>query len=130
LATRLKKWATSVSGQKSLAILRFAQVFETIPLQLSYNSGKDGIDLLSRLRSMHMDGSDVYGISSKGKIMNMFDLGVFEPLKVKKLLLSMLRETLIQLLRIDNVIIAKQIKGNVTTRDVAPIKDYNVKEIA
>jgi chaperonin GroEL (HSP60 family) len=130
LATRLKKWATSVSGQKSLAILRFAQVFETIPLQLSYNSGKDGIDLLSRLRSMHMDGSDVYGISSKGEIMNMFDLGVFEPLKVKKLLLSMLRETLIQLLRIDNVIIAKQIKGNVTTRDVAPIKDYNVKEIA
>jgi chaperonin GroEL (HSP60 family) len=116
IATKLRNWALTIGGQKSLPILKFAQCLEKIPLQLAYNSGKDGIEILSQLRTMHMNGSTFYGVSSKGEVRDMLAMEVFEPIKVKKAMMAMLRETLTQLLRIENVVIAKQIKGNVTTR--------------
>ena len=116
LATRLRKWAMVVKDQKSLPILRFAQSLEKIPLQLAYNSGKDGIEIISQLRSRHMSGGFNYGVTANGEVRDMVDAGVLEPLQVKKAMLAMLREILIQLLRIDDVVIARQMKGNVTTR--------------
>lgn len=116
MAVKLRRWSVTLDGHKGLAANAFANCLEKIPFRLAVNSGKDGVESVAALRSMHLNGSFGYGIRVDGMVGDMMAAAVVEPLKVKRVMLDILRECLIQLLRIDNVVIAKQIKGNVTTR--------------
>ncbi|MEM4238813.1 MAG: TCP-1/cpn60 chaperonin family protein [Nitrososphaerota archaeon] len=116
MATQLRFWSSNLDGQKGLAVQAFADSLEKIPFLLAVNSGRDGVESLASLRSNHLDGRIHYGIGPDGRAADMMMLGVLEPFHVKRALLDTLRETLVQLLRIENVIIARQIRGNVSTR--------------
>ncbi|KAL6122827.1 hypothetical protein NUSPORA_00086 [Nucleospora cyclopteri] len=59
-----------------------AQAFEKIPAQLAENFGKDPILSLQKLRMMH-EKEKYAGILFSG-MTNMLDIGIFEPLDVKK----------------------------------------------
>lgn len=106
MAKELRKYATSVSGREQLAIENFASAIEVIPKTLAENAGLEAIDVLVELRSAHEKPEGMYkGINVfSGKVENMLDKGVVEPLVVKEQAVKSATESAAMILRIDDVI--------------------------
>ncbi len=113
----LRKYAESFSGKEQLAVKGFAEALEVIPATLTENAGLDPIDILSELRAKHEKGEIWAGIEvNSGKIENMANVGVFEPLSVKKQVIKSATEAATMILKIDDIIAA----GKAKTPSVPP----------
>ncbi len=111
-AKLLRKYAESFSGKEQLAVKGFAEALEAIPTTLTENAGLDPIDILSELRAKHEKGETWAGIEvNSGKIKNMADVGVFEPLSVKKQVIKSATEAATMILKIDDIIAAGKAKA-------------------
>jgi thermosome len=112
ISKTLREYATKVGGREQLAIEAFANSVEIVPKTLAENAGLDPIDILVDLRSSHektdghLMGVDVF----TGKVVNMQDKGVIEPLSVKEQALKSATEASCMILRIDDVIAASKPK--------------------
>jgi thermosome len=107
IARALKGYAESVPGRQQLAIQSFGEAIEIVPLTLGENAGLDPINVLSELRTRHEKGEKWAGVDVfEGKIEDMWKLGVYEPLAVKKQIIKSATEAATVLLRIDDVIAA------------------------
>ncbi len=107
LATYIRKEATKYSGREQLAILAFADALEIIPRTLAENAGLDPVDILLELRAHHEKGEYDKGIdANSGKIESMDKLGIYDPYKVKKQVLTAAVEAAEMILRIDDIIAA------------------------
>ncbi len=112
IAKTLRDYATKVGGREQLAVEAFANSVEIIPKTLAENAGLDPIDILVTLRSAHdkadgnLMGVDVF----TGKVVNMQDKGVIEPLSVKEQAVKSATEAACMILRIDDVIAASRPK--------------------
>jgi thermosome len=112
LAKVLRAFATKVGGREQLAIEAFADSLEIVPKTLAENAGLESIDILVGLRSAHekksghLMGVDVF----KGEIVNSYDSGVVEPMKVKEQAMKSAAEVAAMILRIDDVIAATKPK--------------------
>jgi len=105
---KLKEWAPSLGGREQLAAEAFASALEVIPRALAENAGLDPIDILVELRKAHEEGRVYTGIDVfSGKVIDLKEEGVLEPLRVKKQAISSATEVAIMILRIDDVIAAK-----------------------
>ena len=106
IAKVLRSFATKVGGREQLAIEAFADSLEIVPKTLAENAGLESIDILVGLRAAHekknghLMGVDVF----KGKIVNSYEDGVVEPLKVKEQAMKSATEVASMILRIDDVI--------------------------
>jgi thermosome len=106
IAKVLRGYATKVGGREQLAIEAFADSLEIVPKALAENAGLESIDILVGLRAAHekkngyLMGVDVF----KGKIVNSYEDGVVEPLKVKEQAMKSAAEVASMILRIDDVI--------------------------
>ncbi len=108
LSLKLKEWAPSLGGREQLAAEAFASALEVIPRALAENAGLDPIDILVELRKAHEEGKIYTGIDVfSGKVIDLKEEGVLEPLRVKKQAISSATEVAIMILRIDDVIAAK-----------------------
>ena len=104
-ATKIRSWAKSLEGREQLAVEKFADSLEIIPMTLSENAGMDPIDTLTNLRSKQLKGEKWTGIDvMKGKVGNMKTSEIIEPLAVKNQIVSSATEAACMLLRIDDVI--------------------------
>jgi chaperonin GroEL (HSP60 family) len=104
---RLKEYARGFSGREQLAIMRFAEALEEIPLTLAENSGLDPVDIIVELRSAHTRGEKNAGINVfTGKVTDMLKEGIVEPAIVKKQAIKSATEAAIALLKIDDIIAA------------------------
>jgi thermosome len=104
-ATKLRGWAKSLEGREQLAVEKFADSLESIPLTLSENAGMDPIDTLTNLRSKQLKGEKWTGIDvMKGKVGNMKTSDIIEPLAVKNQIVTAATEAACMILRIDDVI--------------------------
>jgi len=110
LAIRLRDYATSVGGLESLAVEAFADALEIIPLTLAENSGQlQPIATLRELRKAHAEGRKTAGLNVyTGDVVDMAAEKVVEPLKVVLRALESATSTASMLLRIDNIIIARE----------------------
>ncbi|MBR9690711.1 thermosome subunit [Candidatus Woesearchaeota archaeon] len=105
VAKELKKYANSLSGREQLAVSAFAEAMEIIPRTLSENAGLDPIDTLTDLKAQHDKGKKWAGINVfNGKVMDAWNEGVIEPLKIKTQAISSASEVAVMILRIDDVI--------------------------
>ncbi|MBI4174042.1 MAG: TCP-1/cpn60 chaperonin family protein [Candidatus Aenigmarchaeota archaeon] len=105
LARKLREYAETVGGREQLAINAFAEAVEIIARTLAESTGKDAIDLLVNLRTMHEKGKTTFGIDvMKGELADMKALGVIEPLKIKTQAIKSASEAAEMILRIDDVI--------------------------
>lgn len=101
----LRKYADGLSGREQLAVLAFAEAMEVIPRTLAENAGLDPINILLELKAAHdkkqkWAGVDVF----KGKVVDAWNMGVIEPLKIKTQAISSASEVAQMILRIDDVI--------------------------
>ncbi|NIO36613.1 thermosome subunit [Candidatus Bathyarchaeota archaeon] len=107
----LKKYAETLPGREQLAVRRFAEAMETVPVTLTENAGLDPIDILSELRARHEKGEIWAGIEvHSGKVQDMSQAGVFEPLAVKKQIIKSATEAASMILKIDDVIASGKMK--------------------
>ncbi len=110
LAKRLREYAGQVGGREQLAIDKFAEALEVIPRTLAESAGMDPIDALVELRAEHEKGNENYGVDViNGKVADMLDMGVIEPLKIKTQAIKSASEAAEMILRIDDVITAGKI---------------------
>jgi len=101
----VRKYAGSFSGREQLAVLAFAEAIEVIPRCLAENAGMDPIDKLALLRSEHDKGKTSSGLNVfTGKVLNMLQEGVVEPLKIKLQAVKSATEAAEMILRIDDII--------------------------
>ena len=108
VARKLKEYAETVGGREQLAINAFAEAVEIIPRTLAESTGRDPIDLLVELRTLHDKGKVHYGVDVvNGKVEDMKKLGVVEPLKIKTQAVKSATEAAEMILRIDDVITSK-----------------------
>ncbi|MFA5860917.1 MAG: thermosome subunit beta [Candidatus Thermoplasmatota archaeon] len=109
VALQLRRYAASVGGREQLAIEAFADAVEVIPRTLAENAGLDAINVLVDLRSAHEKGQKNAGINlDSGKVEDMSKYFVLEPLRVKTQALQSATEVATMILRIDDVIAAKE----------------------
>lgn len=108
LSLRIRQWAPTLGGREQIAAEAFASALEIIPKTLAENAGLDPIDVLVELRKAHEEGKKNYGVNVEtGKVEDMAEKGVLEPLRVKKHAIESATEVAIMILRIDDVIAAK-----------------------
>ncbi len=111
-ARAVRKSAKGVESREQLAMLKFADALEEIPLTIAANAGMDSIDSQAQLRAAGAnDGGESWpGINAlTRKIQDMLSLGVMEPLAVKEQVLVTAAEVADLLLRVDDVVIAKPV---------------------
>ena len=105
VASELKDWSDSFEGREQLAIKKFAESLEVIPLTIAENAGMDPIDTMVSLRSKQSQGQKWTGINARQtKIDNMLSLNIVEPLVVKEQIIKSATEAATMILRIDDVI--------------------------
>ena len=111
VARQLRDFAQGLSGREQLAVLAFADALEIIPRSLAENAGLDPIDILVELRAAHEKGKKNAGIDlDEGKVVDMVEKGVIEPLKVKTQAIKSAAEAAEMILRIDDVIAASKLE--------------------
>jgi len=105
LAAFLKDWSESFDGRQQLAIKKFAEALEIIPLTIAENAGMDPIDTMVTLRAKQSEGKKWSGINAKdGKVGDMLALNIVEPVVVKEQIIKSATEAASMILRIDDVI--------------------------
>jgi thermosome len=109
VAKGLRSYAVKVGGREQLAVEAFAEAVETIPLTLAENAGLDPIDVMVALRAKHEEPeSKTFGIEvTTGKIKDMCQLVVLEPLRVKLQVVKSATEAANMILKIDDLIAVK-----------------------
>jgi archaeal chaperonin len=105
LSKELHQYAQTLGGREQLAVQAFAEAMEIIPRTLAENAGLDPINVLTKLRSENgtqkWNGINVF----TGMVMDSWQQGVIEPLKIKTQALSSAAEVAEMILRIDDVIL-------------------------
>ena len=104
-ASLLKDWADNFDGREQLAIKKYAEALETIPLTIAENAGMDPIDTMANLRAKQNHGQKWTGIDARNmKIADMMAINVVEPIVVKEQIIKSATEAACMILRIDDVI--------------------------
>ena len=112
IARVLRDYAESLPGREQLAVQRFAEAIEAVPLTLGENAGLDPIDILSELRAHHDKGETWAGIDVfEGKVKDMKKLEVYEPVVVKKQVIKSATEAATMILKIDDIIASGKMKA-------------------
>ncbi|KAI3383126.1 hypothetical protein SNEBB_004487 [Seison nebaliae] len=106
-----------------------AQALEIIPRTLIQNCGSKVIKVLTSLKVKHDTNDDktsTWGIDGdSGKIVDMNDFGVWEPMSVKSQIIKTSIETAILLLRIDDIVSGSKKASTLSERPQEPIPEVN-----
>lgn len=106
IAKLLEEKAKSVTGVHQWPFRALARSFEVIPRTLIQNCGANIIRTLTALRAKHAQEKNAsWGVNGDtGDIVDMHQLGIWEPLSVKQQTYKTAVETAILLLRIDDIV--------------------------
>ena len=107
-ANKIRKVMTSVDGKEQLAMEKFADSLEQIPLTLATNAGMDYLSTLSALRSKISSSNngrcEWYGIdTNQRKITETFSKKIFEPKILKEQVIKTTNDVISILLGIDDI---------------------------
>lgn len=113
VARGLREYALKVGGREQLAVEAFANAIESIPKILAENAGLELIDIIAELRAGHeKPGGRFLGVDVfSGRIIDMCEAGVIEPLIVKEHAIKSAIDAVTMILRIDDVIASSKTSG-------------------
>ena len=105
ISQHLLEKAKSIEGLQQLPYKAVAYALEVIPRTLAQNCGADTVRIITELRAKHAEGGSFYGIDGNlGKIADMKDGNIWEPILVKSQILKSAIEAAAMLLRIDDIV--------------------------
>ena len=112
IATHIRNWSSSLEGREQLAVIKFAEALETIPISLATNAGMDPIDTMAELRAKQNKGMKWTGVNVRSTtVADMFKQNILEPVVIKEQIIKSATEAACMLLRIDDVIASSKSKG-------------------
>lgn len=112
LASNLKEWADKFEGREQLAIKKYAEALEVIPLTIAENAGMDPINTMVTIRAKHSQGKKWTGIDARNtRVADMFSIDIIEPVAVKEQIIKSATEAACMILRIDDVIASSGARG-------------------
>src|SRR5512145_139994 len=105
IANELRQWSSNLEGRAQLAVQKFADALDTIPLTLAVNAGMDPIDTMTELRAKQSKGSKWTGINVRSTVVaDMYKQNILEPLAVKEQIVKSATGAATMILRINDVI--------------------------
>lgn len=113
VSKKLREWSSSLASRQQLAVEKYADALESIPLTLAENAGMSVVDAQAELRTKSQaTGKPKFGIDVfKGNIVDLSSRNIYEPLSVKNQVINSGTEAACMILRIDDVISAGAPKG-------------------
>eukprot|EP01105_Mastigella_eilhardi_P009297 TRINITY_DN21_c1_g1_i1.p1 TRINITY_DN21_c1_g1~~TRINITY_DN21_c1_g1_i1.p1 ORF type:complete len:562 (-),score=168.12 TRINITY_DN21_c1_g1_i1:277-1917(-) len=106
----MREWSKTLTGVESYCARAYGEAFEVIPYTLAENAGLNPIQVVTELRNAHISGNKSAGINmrkathAQGKISNMLEKNVVGPLLVFSTACQLATETVVMLLKIDNLV--------------------------
>lgn len=105
ISIQLTKEAEAIGGLEGYCMKRYADALEVIPYTLAENAGLNPISIVTELRKRHVEGEKHAGINvRKGKITNILEQNVVQPLLVSVSALQLATECVRMLLKIDDIV--------------------------
>merc|ERR1712073_266334 len=125
VAHLLGQKAKTLNGVIQWPYRALASALEVIPRTLAQNCGANTIRTLTALRAKHAEGNNsCFGVNGlSGKIEDMKELGIYEPLAVKLQTYKTAVETAILLLRIDDIVSGSKKKDGGGAGGAAPMPE-------
>jgi archaeal chaperonin len=116
VSKKLREWSSSLASRRQLAVEKYADSLESIPLTLAENTGMSLVDTQAELRAKSQtSGKPRFGVDVfKGQIVDLSSRDIYEPLSVKNQIINSGTEAACMILRIDDIISAGAPKGGST----------------
>ena len=112
LSMKLSNYARKQSGLEQYAIAKYAEALEVVPRTLAENSGSLASDVLSKLYAAHAGGEVNTGVDvDEGKIKDLSEMDVYDLYSTKWWALKFATEAAVTVMRVDQIIMAKQAGG-------------------
>ncbi|KAI3963808.1 hypothetical protein MKW92_019898 [Papaver armeniacum] len=119
LAKQLKEFSFKEIGLDQYAIKKFAESFEMVPKTLAENAGLNSMEIISSLYAEHAAGNSKVGIDlEEGVCKDVTSLDIWDLHVTKFFALKYAADAVCTVLRVDQIIMAKQAGG--PRRDQAP----------
>ena len=117
VSKKLREWSSSLASRQQVAVEKYADSLESIPLALAENAGMSLVDAQAELRTKSQTtGKPRFGVDVfKGKIVDLSSRDIYEPLSVKNQVINSGTEAACMILRIDDIISAGTPKGAPTS---------------
>ena len=110
LAMKLYDYSEEIPDRRQLVIRAVAQAFESLPAMLAETVGLDAVDITAELRHKHSLGKVSAGVDvNNSSIALMSSLGLLDSLDVKLQVIKSAFEAAITILRVDDVLIARDL---------------------
>lgn len=111
LSNQLKNFGKTITSLDQYAVKKFGESFEVVPRTLAENSGLNVNEVLANLNSKNSEDPHM-GLNIKnGEIENAFNLGIFDHLETKKWAIKFAVDSVLTILRVDQIILAKPAGG-------------------
>jgi T-complex protein 1 subunit delta len=95
-------------GVHAFCMRAYADAFEVIPYTLAENAGLNPISIVTELRNAHAKGSKSWGVNvRKGCVTDMLEENVVQPLLVGLSALKLATETVVMILKIDDIVLSR-----------------------
>ncbi|VDP41557.1 unnamed protein product [Heligmosomoides polygyrus] len=121
LARQIESFGEKCPGLEQYAIKKFAYALETLPKSLAENAGMNATDILTKLNAAHEAGQQNAGIDIwKHEIMDAGENNIFDLFAGKKLAIKLATDAASTILKVDQIIIAKQATGGPKPRGPKP----------
>lgn len=111
VSVRLQKKSKQIEGVMQWPYRAVAEAMEVIPRTLIQNAGASPIRILTELRAKQAEGKSSFGVDGDtGNVIDMRELGIWEPMQVKMQSIKTAVESACLLLRVDDICGAKSAK--------------------
>lgn len=109
VAMKLGNYARQeATGMAAFCIRAFADAFEIIPYTLAENAGLQPISIVTELRNAHVNGKVNAGVNvRRGSVTDMVEENVVQPLLVSLSSVKLATETVVTILKIDDIIMTR-----------------------
>ncbi|XP_033144329.1 T-complex protein 1 subunit theta isoform X1 [Brassica rapa] len=127
LAQRLKEYANAETGLDKYAISKYAESFEFVPKTLADNAGLNAMEIIASLYTGHGSGNTKLGIDlEEGACKDVSETKVWDLFATKLFALKYASDAACTVLRVDQIIMAKQAGG--PRRDAAAAAGAGAEE--
>lgn len=108
VSQKLATWSRTVGGIEAICIEHYALALEIVPYTLAENAGMRPVEIVTALRAAHAKGEATAGINvKKGRITDILEENVVQPLLVSTSCLKMATETVRMILKIDDIVMSR-----------------------
>merc|ERR1719335_683888 len=113
LAHQLQQFGATVPGLDQYAVLKFAEALEVVPKVLADNAGHSYVDVITAMYAAHQKGEKSAGVDvdSGSLICNATEKGILDHEDTKRWALRFSVDAVLTILRVDQIIMAKQAGG-------------------